>query len=78
VLLALGMAGAWYLWRLGDPARRRRLALVGGAMLGIIALHAMVAINMKHRVPLEIVLSVCAGFYVARAWRAVRPEARLP
>jgi hypothetical protein len=47
-------------------------------MLGIIALHAMVAINMKHRVPLEIVLSVCAGFYVARAWRAVRPEARLP
>jgi len=72
VLLALGMAGAWHVWRLGDGARRRRLALVAGTMLGIIALHAIVAINMKHRVPLEIVLSGCAGFYVARVLRAVR------
>jgi len=77
-LLVLGMAGAVMVWRGSDVARRRRMILVGGTVLGLVALHAVTAINMKHRVPLEITLSVFAAAYVtswirhARGLHAVR------
>ena len=74
----LGIAGAATVWRGSDVARRRRMILVGGTVLGLVALHAVTAINMKHRVPLEITLSVFAAAYVtswirhARGLHAVR------
>lgn len=71
-LLVLGVAGAVRLWRGADAALRRRLTLLAGAVAGIVALHAVVAINMKHRVPFEIVLAGCAGVYIAGALRSLR------
>ena len=71
-LLVLGVAGAIRLWRGADATLRRRLTLLAGAVAGIVALHAVVAINMKHRVPLEIVLAGCAGAYLAGALRSLR------
>ena len=68
-LLVLGVAGAATVWRGGGVAQRRRMILVGGAVFGLAALHALAAINMKHRVPLELVLSVLASAYVTRGIR---------
>jgi 4-amino-4-deoxy-L-arabinose transferase-like glycosyltransferase len=75
VVLVLGAAGALRLWWAAGGTTRRRLALVGGAVIGIMALHALVAINMKHRVPLELVLSALAGSYVAGALGRARRDA---
>ena len=66
-LLVVGVAGAVRLWRASGARVHRRMLLIGGMLLGIMALHAAVAINMKHRVPLEIVLAGFAGSYLARA-----------
>lgn len=59
--LVAGIWGGSLFWRrAGDGARRAILILVA-SVAGIAAVHAVTAINLKHRVPLELLLAVCAA-----------------
>ena len=74
LLLALGAAGFVLTWKDGTPARRRDALLLVAAVAGIAVVHALTAINLKHRVPLELVLSIFAADPVSRilGWAAAR------
>jgi hypothetical protein len=71
-LLVIGVGGVIHVWKSGGRTARNDVWLVAGTLLGIMTLHAIVAINMKHRVPLEIVLGAFAGCNAARALRGLR------
>lgn len=70
VLLGLGVYGAARLWRRGDEQTRRRIGVLLGSVVGLAATHAMMAINLKHRVPFELVLSIFAAETLQRRLRA--------
>jgi hypothetical protein len=72
-LLVLGGAGAVRFFRDADADRRREGLLVCASLLGLVAVHALTAINMKHRVPLEMMLSIFAAVPATAALRAFRP-----
>jgi hypothetical protein len=72
LLLVLGLQGFRDFWRTAGPEDRRRAGLVFASVLGLAALHALVAINTKHRAPWEMVLAIFAGIAVAR--RFARPS----
>lgn len=65
-LLALGLLGLGGFWQRAGPEGRRRALLLGAAVAGLAAVHALTAMNTKHRVPLELVLSVFAAEALAR------------
>ncbi len=75
-LLGVGLAGLRLTWRRVDEASRRRLCLLLAAVAGLAAVHAMTAVNMKHRVPLELVLSVFAAEALARGLARARRALR--
>jgi len=61
-LLTLGIIGFVLCWRRRvERAVRRRLLITAGAIVGLAAVHAVTAINLKHRVPWELVLAVGAA-----------------
>ena len=61
LLLGLGVAGFLLYWRrAGSDGRQQALVLVA-AVLGLACLHALTTINLKHRVPWELVLAVFGG-----------------
>lgn len=60
-LLMLGLFGLAFHWRRADRKIRRRTAIVLASVAGIAAVHALTAINMKHRVPFELILAIFAA-----------------
>ncbi|MBI4353882.1 MAG: glycosyltransferase family 39 protein [Candidatus Omnitrophica bacterium] len=60
-LLALGLVGFWGFWRRAGPEARRRAVLLGAAVAGLATVHSLTAMNMKHRLPLELALAVFAA-----------------
>jgi hypothetical protein len=73
-LLGLGLAGLVSVLRNADPGQRAAAAALCGAVAGLAALHAVTALNLKHRVPLELLLSVFAADPLARALAFVRGD----
>lgn len=65
-LLLLGGAGFLRYWRRASGEDRAKALMVLASVGGIAAVHAATAINLKHRVPLELVLSVFAAEALAR------------
>ncbi len=61
VLLMLGLWGAAGCWRRAGPDGRRRAWLLGAAVMGLAAVHGLTAMNMKHRIPLELLWSIFAA-----------------
>jgi hypothetical protein len=64
-LLVCAVAGAVGGWRAADLEARCAMKVMAGAVIGLAAAHGLTALNLKHRVPLELVLSVFAGFGLA-------------
>ena len=71
-LLALGLLGAGRFWRRAGSDGHHRALLLGAAVAGLAAVHALTAMNMKHRVPLELTLSVFAAEALACGWARAR------
>lgn len=57
-LLSLGLLGMWLFWQRASEEERRRFLVMTAAVLGIALTHAVTAINLKHRVPFELILSI--------------------
>jgi hypothetical protein len=74
LLLSLGLAGLLSVWKHGTADRRRDVILLAASITGIAIVHSLTAINLKHRVPLELALSIFAAHPVTRAvgWAATR------
>ena len=71
-LLTLGLLGFVGFWQRAGPEGRCRALLLGAAVAGLAAVHAVTAINLKHRVPLELVLSLFAAEALARGLARTR------
>jgi hypothetical protein len=80
LLLALGLAGLVLTWRRGTTDTRRDVLIFMAAVLGIAIFHGLTAINLKHRVPFELALSIFAADPVTRTlrWAAARRPGRRP
>jgi hypothetical protein len=61
VLLVVGIVGLVRYWRRVDQTGRARAVALLASVGGIALVHSLTAINMNHRVPLELVLSVFAA-----------------
>jgi len=74
LLLAFGVTGLMLTWKDGTGERRRDVLLLVASVAGIAIVHALTAINLKHRVPLELVLSIFAADPASRVlgWAAAR------
>lgn len=70
-LSALGLIGLVLAWKRLPDVARRRILIFGAAVAGVALVHALTAINLKHRVPLELFLSVFAAEALAAGWIAV-------
>lgn len=66
ILLGLGLLGFWWFWRRAGPAERRGALTVLAGVAGLAAVHGLTAINMKHRVPFELMLAVFAAEAIVR------------
>ena len=71
-LLSFGVSGLILSWRRMGPDERRALMVLIAAVAGLAVAHALSAINMKHRVPLELVLAIFASESLARGAAGVR------
>lgn len=69
VLLGFGALGFLMYWRRADASGRYRAMVVSASVVGLAAVHTLTAINLKHRVPLELVLAVFAAEGVCGAMR---------
>lgn len=63
-LLVAGAAGLIAHLRRASPSGRLTAFLLLAAVLGVAAVHALTALNLRHRVPLEMALAVFAGALV--------------
>jgi hypothetical protein len=69
MLVTAGVGGAVIFMRAGTGSARRRALLALSSLLGLVVVHALTAVNTKHRVPFEIMLAVFAAFAIRRAVR---------
>jgi hypothetical protein len=69
LLATAGVAGAVVFMRVSTGPARRRALLAVSSLLGLVAVHALTAVNTKHRVPFEVLLAVFAAFLIRRAVR---------
>jgi hypothetical protein len=69
MLVTAGVGGAVLFMRDGTGPARRRALLALSSLLGLVVVHALTAVNTKHRVPFEILLAVFAAFAIRRAVR---------
>jgi 4-amino-4-deoxy-L-arabinose transferase-like glycosyltransferase len=60
-LLGLGLLGLVAFWRAAAPEARGRALVLLGAVFGLATVHSLTALNLKHRVPFEMVLCVFAA-----------------
>jgi len=74
VLLMLGIAGLIRCWRRTDREHHRQVAVLLAAVAGLALVHALTAVNLKHRVPLELVLAVFAAESVGMGLAYVRSQ----
>lgn len=65
-LLVCGALGIGLAWRRASRDRRFTIVILCAAVAGVAAVHAATAINMKHRVPLELLLSLFAAVSLTR------------
>ena len=72
LLLGLGIAGVARWWPRAPSAQRRVALLLLGSVAGLAAAHALTAINLKHRVPLELLLAVFAAESLSAGWTRLR------
>jgi hypothetical protein len=59
-LLLAGLWGFARWWSTAPPDRRHAALLLWSSVAALALLHSLIAINMKHRVPLELILSLFA------------------
>ena len=71
-LLSLGVLGFALYWRRANNEEHRRVVMLISSVFGLAAVHALTAINLKHRVPLELVLAVFAAESISRGFALVR------
>lgn len=76
-ILVMGLVGLALAWRRGLPAGRRLLAITLASGLGLAAVHMLTAVNLKHRVPIEMLLAVCTAETLARGYAAIRQRRQL-
>lgn len=60
-LLGFGMAGLVLCWRRLTDDQRYRMTVLMASIAGLAMVHALTAINLKHRVPFELVLAIFAS-----------------
>lgn len=65
-LLSLGLSGLVLFWRRATEEQRSTAVVVLASIPGLAAAHAMTAVNLKHRVPWELVLALFAAESVVR------------
>ncbi len=73
VVLLLGFVGAGRWWRRATREQRQDGLLVAASLIALAAVHAVMAINLKHRVPFELILSLFAASGVIDAVSRRRP-----
>ncbi len=66
LLLIFGVGGLIGHWKQATPMQRHWIVMLMAAVGGLALLHAATAINMKHRVPWELVLSLFAAESLVR------------
>jgi hypothetical protein len=71
-LLSLGVLGFVLYRRRATREERFRAAVLVASVFGLAAVHALTAINLKHRVPLELVLAVFAAESISQGFTFVR------
>jgi hypothetical protein len=71
-LLSLGVLGFALSWRRATHEQHRRVVVLLSSVLGLAAVHALMAINLKHRVPLELVLAIFAAESISQGFAFVR------
>lgn len=76
-LLILAAVGGIELWRRGSPGTRTTLLLLAGSIAGLAAVYVVSVVNLKHRVPLEVLLAVLAAQALAGGWQALERRRRL-
>lgn len=72
VLLSLGVLGLALYWRRATREERFRAAVLVASVFGLAAAHTLTAINLKHRVPFELVLSIFATKSLSQGFAFVR------
>ncbi|MBI3082947.1 MAG: glycosyltransferase family 39 protein [Candidatus Omnitrophica bacterium] len=84
-LLSLGLVGLAGFWTRATESRRYEAGVIIAGVLGLAAAHSVIVMNLKHRVPLELVLAIFAaeglvrGLTVLRAWgKAVNAKDERP
>lgn len=60
-LLSLGLLGLVLTWRRTAREDHAKIMVLLASVAGLAAVHALTAINLKHRVPLELVLAIFAA-----------------
>lgn len=55
-------------WRRASEEERRRFLIMAAAVLGIALTHSVTAINLKHRVPFELMLAVFSAESIGFGW----------
>jgi hypothetical protein len=74
-LLLFGLVGFGLFWKRAGPEGHRQAVVLLAAVAGVASVHAITAINLKHRLPLELVLSVFAAVTLVRGFAVVRAAA---
>ncbi|MBI2371978.1 MAG: hypothetical protein HYV08_17410 [Deltaproteobacteria bacterium] len=73
-LLLLGGIGTVLVWRGAERQGRVRAAVLWASVLGVAAVYALTVINLRHRLPLELVLAIFAAEPLWRVGRRLRPR----
>lgn len=72
-LLTAGGVGLVLYWQRAGGEAGRRALVPFAAVAGLAVVHALTAINLKHRVPFELVLAIFAAETVGRTMLVLRP-----
>lgn len=70
-LFFLGLAGIRQCWRESGQDDRAAMIVLLSAVGGLWAVHAVSAVNLKHRAPLELIWAIFAAAFLVRAFRFV-------
>ena len=71
-LLAAGLIGLVQCWKRSAGSDRGPIIILAAAVSGVALVHALTAINLKHRVPWELLLSIFAAEALAGGWTTIK------
>jgi hypothetical protein len=61
ILLSLGMSGLVFYWRRASRKERYKVVVLVASVFALATVYALTVINLRHRVPFELVLSIFAA-----------------